>query len=239
MYIVLISVAAMGLGQTLFAQQASLHWELGAGLIQRQSRDGKIPLAGDHRAMFQWYHLIQMRALWVLFHLYKKKENLSLTGLAGFVAAGVTGKHVWWSYNSSSSQKSVWDIPSLLELHGTVCCWNCWHVRHWCTQLCGNSLKIKLNCCFHMCPTSSQFKISKRALSRSQTVVLHGLHAQEGQEGELSAFLLHEHWPRHALGRGCVFSCPFISEMCSALLCSFVGLKLFFLSFSSHDRKRT
>ena len=41
------------------------------------------------------------------FHLYKKEENVSLSGLAGFVSAEVTVKSVHWSYNYSSRQKSV------------------------------------------------------------------------------------------------------------------------------------
>lgn len=87
-------MAAMGLCQTVFAQQASLHWELRAsGLIQRQSRDGKILLAGDHREMFQFYpnEIFVSVVVGTPFHLYKK-ENLSSAGLAGFVSAEMIRK---------------------------------------------------------------------------------------------------------------------------------------------------
>lgn len=98
-------MAAMGLCQTVFAQQASLHWELRAsGLIRRQSRDGKIPLAGDHREMFQFYpnEVFVSVVVGTPFHLYKKKENLSSARLAGFVSAEMIVKTVHLSYSYSS-----------------------------------------------------------------------------------------------------------------------------------------
>lgn len=41
------------------------------------------------------------------FHLCKKKENLSLTGLAGFASAEVIVKSEHWGSSYSSRQKSV------------------------------------------------------------------------------------------------------------------------------------
>jgi len=126
--------------------------------------------------------------------------------------------------------------------------------RRYCLQLCGNTLKSKLNGSFHRCPTSLQFKTKCVRGScpvhktQQQSAVLHGLAAQDGQVGELSACLLPWRWPRPALGHGGVSSCPFcirdvLSLALQVLFCRFKSL--FGLSFSSHeekqghDRKRT
>jgi len=94
------------------AEQASLHWELRAsGLSQRQSRDGKItPHWGSQGnvpviALYPNEVFVSI-VVGTPFHLYEKEENLSLTGLAGFVSAEATVKSVRWSYDCSSRQNS-------------------------------------------------------------------------------------------------------------------------------------